>query len=102
MPQTEMQGAELLTTAVTLGEVGRKVDSLAESTNAKVDALAASMDVLKKSLDDQPRWRDMNALTDRVKALEDTTRWTTRTIGAAAIVGVIGGGIGIVWTALGG
>lgn len=102
MQTGNVQGAELLTTAVTLGEVGRKVDSLAESTNAKVDALAASMDVLKKSLDDQPRWRDHNALTDRVKALEDTTRWMARTIGAAAIVGIIGGGVGVVWTALGG
>lgn len=82
---------DLLTSAVTLGEVGRKVD-----------ALAAAVDVLKTSLDDQPRWRDLNALTDRVTALEDTSRWTTRTIGGALVVAAVGGAGGVVWAALGG
>lgn len=68
------------TTEVTLGELGRKVDSMAES-----------MDKLATSVAAAPNWRDFQALETRVKDLEDWQKWFTRIVLGLIIAAVIAG-----------
>jgi tetrahydromethanopterin S-methyltransferase subunit B len=67
------------TTQVTLGEVGRKVDNLAEQVSNLAQSVSAA-----------PNWRDFQALETRVKDAEDWQKWFIRIVLGLVIAAIIG------------
>lgn len=67
---------------ITLGEVARKLDSL-----------AGDVKDLAGKVDDRPSWRDIqrveNGLMHRVKELEDWQKWAQRLAIGAIVSGII-------------
>lgn len=92
---------------MTLGELARRLEGFAVDVRSQFTALRsdfstdverversiAGLDVVTRreyAADKNTTAAERDALTSRVKSLEDTVRWLSRTIAGAVISGVIG------------